>query len=304
MLLKFAIQDFIEDREYNNSAESNIKNIRYNLRGFYDYCIENDLINVEDIKHVHVKVYMNKRRKLGDKPNTLNTRLLRIRSLFNYCVESEYISKSPATKVKRTLDDTRVNVFSDEQVEQMLGYYRRLKQRDKRMYAIRDYTLILFFISTGFRRSEVCNLKWADVDLERRTIKVFGKNRTLESVVITEKLTKELANFKAFLNRYFEDEEVEYVFPNRYGKQLTTNAVHLIFKELRKKMNFKDVRLSAHTFRHTFCHRLVTAGMSPFAVQRMMRHKNITVTMRYANMWGEELRQQNEEFNPLNNLNI
>ncbi|MHC0552131.1 tyrosine-type recombinase/integrase [Salinicoccus sp. CNSTN-B1] len=303
MLLKFAIQDFIDDRRYNNSSAANIRNIHYNLNAFYDYCVENDIVNLEEIKHEHVKDYLNRRRKLGDKPNTLNTRLLRIRSLFNYCVESEYIRKSPASKVKRIIDDDKVTVFTDEQIEQMLAYYRRLKQRDKRLYASRDYMLIVFLLGTGFRRTETCNLKWSDVDLEKKSIKVFGKNRTLQHVVISDVLAKELASYYLFLKRYF-DKEVEYVFPNRYGEQLTTNAIHLIFKALSKKMNFKDVRVSCHTFRHTYCNRLVTAGANPFVVMRFMRHKNITVTNRYVNIWSEELREMNNEYNPLNRLNI
>jgi len=46
------------------------------------------------------------------------------------------------------------------------------------------------------------------------------------------------------------------------------------------------------------------SGMSAFAIQKLMRHQNISVTMRYVAMWGNELREQNDKFNPLNNLNI
>jgi site-specific recombinase XerD len=61
---------------------------------------------------------------------------------------------------------------------------------------------------------------------------------------------------------------------------------------------------SAHTFRHTFCHRLAMSDMSAFAIQKLMRHQNIAVTMRYVAMWGNELREQNDKYNPLNSLDI
>jgi len=303
MLLKFAIADYKEDREFNNSSEANMRNIHYNLNVFYEYCIENEITNIEEVTHQHVRNFLMMRKEEGDKPSTLNTRLLRIRALFNYCVEYEYIKKSPASRVKRQKENIRIEVFTDEQINQMLSYYRRLKQRDKSLYSYRDYTLIVFLLSTGFRKEETCNLKWSDVDLVNKTIKVFGKNKKLETIVITEKLAKELSAFYLFTKRYF-NEETEYVFPNRYGKRLTRNAVHMIFRGLKEKMNFKDVRVSAHTFRHTFCNRLVASGMSPFAIQKMMRHENITVTMRYVNLWSEQLRKLNDEHNPLNNLSI
>src|SRR5699024_13460 len=193
MLLKFAIQDFIDDRKYNNSSEANIRNIHYALKGFYEYCVDKELLNIEDIQDGHVKQYMMSRFEKGDKPSTLNTRLLRIRSLFNYCVENGYIKKSPASKVKRVKEDIRINYFTDEQINQMLGYYRSLKQRDKRLYASRDYMLIIFLLSTGFRREETTNVKWSHINFENKTIDVFGKNKVLQTVPITDGLTKELA---------------------------------------------------------------------------------------------------------------
>ena len=69
-------------------------------------------------------------------------------------------------------------------------------------------------------------------------------------------------------------------------------------------MNFTDVRVSPHTFRRTFCHRLAASGMSSFAIQKMMRHQNIAVTMRYVAMWGNELKEQNDKYKPLNNFDI
>jgi len=68
-------------------------------------------------------------------------------------------------------------------------------------------------------------------------------------------------------------------------------------------MEFKDVRVSPHTFRHTFCHRLAISGMSAYAIQKMMRRKNNNVTMRYVAMWGNELKEQNDK-HPLNNLDM
>jgi len=69
-------------------------------------------------------------------------------------------------------------------------------------------------------------------------------------------------------------------------------------------MNFKDVRVSPHTFRHTFCHRLAMSGMSVFAIQKLMRHSDISTSMRYVAMWGNELKKENDKHNPLNDLDV
>jgi integrase/recombinase XerD len=303
VLLKFAYQDFLEDRQFKNTTKTNIKNYEMLLGKFVDYCIENQVVNAEDITYSHVRQYLLKCQEKGDKAGTINTKLLRIRAFLNYLVECEVIKTNPAKKIKPQKDDVKIEVFSDEQIKQMLNFYRRIKQREKSYVAYRDYMMIVTILGTGIRRGEIINLQWSDVDFVNKTISVFGKSRRKETIPITEKLSKELAGYQTFCRQYWGDLS-DYVYVKRDNTQLTENALMLIFKYLGQKMNFKDIRVSAHTFRHTFCHRLAMSGMSAFAIQKLMRHQSIAVTMRYVAMWGNELREQNNRYNPLNNLDI
>ena len=58
MLLKFAYQDFLDDRRFKNTTKANIKNYEMLLGKFVDYCIENEVVNVEDITYSHVRQYL------------------------------------------------------------------------------------------------------------------------------------------------------------------------------------------------------------------------------------------------------
>jgi len=40
-------------------------------------------------------------------------------------------------------------------------------------------------------------------------------------------------------------------------------------------------KITAHTFRHNFCTRMANAGMNPKALQYIMGHANITMTLGY-----------------------
>jgi integrase/recombinase XerD len=303
VLLKFAYQEFIEGRIFKNTTKVNIQNYKVLLGGFVDYCLENNLLNVEEIKTIHVKGYLRHCQAKGNSANTINTKLQRIRAFFNFLKEEGIVKESPASKVKRQQVDIKIDVFSDEQINQMLAYYRGLRRREKSYFAYRGYMLIVTFLGTGIRRTEIINLKWSDVDLENLTISVYGKRRKREIVFLTEKLAKELSAYNLFCSRHFPKLS-EYVFVNRDNTQMTQNSIMLVFQNLQRKMNFSDVRVSPHTFRHTFCHRLAMSGMSAFAIQKMMRHENIAVTMRYVAMWGNELKEQNDRYNPLNNLDV
>ncbi|MFJ7859846.1 tyrosine-type recombinase/integrase [Peribacillus sp. NPDC097206] len=302
-MLKFAFQDFIEDRKFKNTTNVNIQNHKVLLGGFIDYCILNEVINVEDVNSGHVKSFLMACQEKGNGASTINTKLQRIRAFLNYMVEEGMIKENPAKRVKRLKEDVKINVFTDEQVQQMLGYYRGLKRREKSYFAYRGYMLIITLLGTGIRRKEIINLKWTDVDFTNLTLYVFGKNRRRETVLMTEKLTKELSAYNMFCQMNFKTLG-EYVFVDSKNAPMTDNSIMLVFKNLQKKMNFSEVRVSPHTFRHTFCHRLAMSGMSAFAIQKMMRHENIAVTMRYVAMWGNDLKEQNDKYNPLNHLDI
>lgn len=305
MLLKFAIQDFYDDREYKNLSSRTITSYKEILEQFYEYCLDHKVLDVNDITTSTVKNYILWCRKRGNKPTTTNSKLSRIKAFLNYLVDEEVIKESPANKLSLVKEDIQIQVFTDYHIRQMLNYYRRLKQRDKSFYAYRNHTIIITLLSTGIRQTELCNAKWDDVDFSNYSFQIFGKNRRTETIPLTRKLVKELSAYKVFCEQQFGKGNLnKFIFTNRHNGRLTPNAVQNIFKRLSKIMNFKDVRLSSHTFRHTFCQRCIQSGMSTFAVQKLMRHSSIAVTERYAAMWGNDLREQNDKYNPLNDLDI
>jgi integrase/recombinase XerD len=114
--------------------------------------------------------------------------------------------------------------------------------------------LIVMILGTGIRRGEIIGLKWTDIDFENLAVSVFGKSRRKESIPMTMKLTKELRAYQAFCRQHWGSVG-EYVFTKRDYSQLTEHSIMQVFQYLKDKMNFTDVRVSPHTFRHTFCHK-------------------------------------------------
>lgn len=305
LLLKFALQEFYDDRDYKNISQNTIDNYKEILKQFETYCFEHEIVDVNDISKSTVMGYLTECKRKGNNATTTNSKLQRIRAFLNYLVEEEIIKDNPSNKIKKAQEDIKIEVFSDYHIKQMLNYYRRLKQRDKSFYAYRDYTMIVTFLSSGIRRTELTNLKWSDFDVTNARLRIFGKSRKHEVIPITDKLIRELSSYKLYCQQNFGEHNLnEYIFTNRENKKLTTNAVQNIFKRLAKVMNFKDVRVSSHTFRHTFCQKCIQAGMSTFAIQKLMRHSSISVTERYAAMWGNDLKEQNDKFNPINSIDV
>lgn len=306
LLLKFAIQDFLEDREFKNLAKSTIKGYELCFKKFEEYCSENEIVDVDDITTSTIKSYLLElKNEKSNNPTSINTKLKNLKAFFNYLEYEEIITekKNPTRKIKYIKEEIKIEVFTNNQIKQMLDYYRRLKYRHQSFFAYRDYTTIVTLLGTGMRLGELINLRWKDISFNDYTILVYGKKREYSSIPMSDKLKKEFREYLIYCEQTFK-ELPEYVFVDKLGNQLTDNAIKCVFKRLKEIMNFKDVRLSAHTFRHTFAHRCLMAGMDVFTLQKMLRHKKIAMTEKYLAIWGTALREQNEKFNPLNGLNI
>jgi len=303
MLIKFAIQDFLDERKMMNVSEYTLINYRSFFKGFQSWLREYDNIqDVSDITTNTLRLYLTYcKNEKGNSSNTINNKVKNLKAFFNHLIENEYVQHNPCLKLKKQQTDERIEVFTDVHIRQMLRYYRRMKRKDHEFTAYRNTAMIITLLGTGIRLGEMRGLKWSDVNV--RQISIFGKNRKLETVPLTEKVYNELMDLKLYYERYF-DHEVDYVFVHRNGVQISYEATKGVFKKLQEVMNFKDIRLSAHTFRHTFAQKFLLNGGDVFTLQKILRHTSLTMTEKYLALWGTALHEQNDKYNPLNNMDI
>lgn len=306
MLLKFAIKEFLNDREYRNLRSASISSYKITLDEFHRFCVDKGIQDTSDVKTTHLKDYLlHCKRKGLNNPTSMNHKLRNLRVFFGYMVTIEDLTskENPATKVDYVKEDIEIEVFTEEHIRKMLSYYQRMKKRGTEFFAYRDYTMIITLLSTGMRLGELCNLKWQDIDFKNNVIILYGKKRSQSSIPMVDKLRSELAEYKAYVESVFES-ACDHVFTNRFNKPLSPDGAKNVFKTLRQAMNFKDVRLSAHTFRHTFAVNMVMAGADAFTVQTLLRHTTLTMTMRYVHLYGQQLAEKNNKYNPLNTMKI
>ncbi|WP_285395262.1 phage integrase SAM-like domain-containing protein [Lysinibacillus sp. fls2-241-R2A-57] len=129
MLLKFAFDDFIADRRFNNTTDSNINSYKYLIKPFVDYCLKEGAVNVEDVTRNHFKNYLIIAQQHNKKPNTINTIILRPKAFLNNCVEEGYVDENIAKKIKTQKVDVKIDTFTDQQINQMLAFYRTKRKR-------------------------------------------------------------------------------------------------------------------------------------------------------------------------------
>lgn len=136
--------------------------------------------------------------------------------------------------------------------------------------------MLLAFLHTAARRSEIFNLRWEDVDFENKEIRLFTRKRTSGREGDWIPLTDVLA--AALRAQRLETGFGEYVFINP-----GTGLPYAFANDMVKDMcDLAGVRpFSYHAIRHLTASLLDKAGVPLATIQRILRHKSITTTARY-----------------------
>jgi len=94
-----------------------------------------------------------------------------LKAFWNWLIREEIAHDSPVNKVKVAKPLRKVmKAIEPEDMQKLLA---ALNGRD--FESVRNKAILLLLLDTGLRVSECANLKLADLDLDRQTLKVMGK---------------------------------------------------------------------------------------------------------------------------------
>ena len=147
--------------------------------------------------------------------------------------------------------------------------------------AVRDRAMVVLFLNTGLRVSELCGLELGDITLSERKgeVRVLGKGEKARTVPLNNASRSVLGEW---LNLRPEDRQrmlrSRRVFVGKKGEPMTPSGVHRRLSELGRRAG---VDLSAHTLRHTFAKNLVDAGVTLEKVAALLGHSSLDTTRVY-----------------------
>ncbi len=162
-------------------------------------------------------------------------------------------------------------------------------------HAIRDEALILFLLDTGARANEVCTLRMVDVGWEQRVAKLFGKGAKERFVPFSAQTMKAMQRYalkarRGGTDRFFESDTVQ---------PLTRSGLLQLCRRIGDRAG---VELNPHKFRHTFAITSLRSGASVFAVQKMLGHTSLDVTLRYAHLVTDDIVNEHRKHSPVDRV--
>lgn len=281
------IQKFIEYLEYEKGySKKTIISYEKDLELFNKYLKENNIKEIKNIEYNVIRKYLSYLHDNKYESTSVSRKISALRSFFKYNIKEKVITNNPMTLISNPKKEKKLPKYLNyEEIEKLLNSIE-IDTKE----GIQERLIIELLYSTGIRVSELVNIKIKDIKIKENQINILGKGNKERIVLFGEK-AKEI--IKIYLNAY-KDEFTgnisnQYLLINKKGKQLTTNKIELIVKDVLKKSALK-LNISPHTLRHTFATHMLDSGADLKSVQELLGHENLKTTAIYTHISNERLK--------------
>ena len=259
----------------------------------YNEFLGNNFINILDIDYDTVKEYMKYLYSLNISKSSISIKLSSIRGLYNYLVREDIVKDNYFNRINNPKKDKYLPKFLKDgeanKIFEVCKYDTPINQRNS--------VIIELLYATGIRVSELVNIKISDIDINERTIKVLGKG-SKERMVIFNNHTKKA--IEIYLNDgYHEFNKLSsgYLILNKDGNKLSERYIRNIINKLVTKAGL-DIKISPHTFRHTFATDMLEDGSDLMTVKELLGHESLNTTSIYTHVTNEQIRKVYEMAHP------
>lgn len=241
-------------------------------------------------------------------PRTIRRKIASVKAFFHYLEFEEIIEINPFNKIdlsfrqpKRLPKTIPANI-----IQLFLSTLYQEKAQAQTVYqkktVIRDIAVMELLFATGMRISELCSLRQMDLDLENRTVLIFGKGAKERLLQIgNDDVIAALLTYK----KYFSDDlaETEWLFVNRLQNRLSEQSVRYMINHY-VDMAEIEMHLTPHMFRHSFATLLLEADVDIRYIQKMLGHSSITTTQIYTSVSMNKQKEILEVKHPRNGMQV
>ena len=187
--------------------------------------------------------------------------------------------------------------FTEEEMQRLLR-----AARGKGSVRQRNHTMILVFLDTGIRVSELTGLQMHDLHLAEGYFKVFGKGRKERIVPMGRTCRLALSRYVHKLRPQPALATIGNVFLTRDGRALKASYVYKIVADACERAGIQGKRKGPHTCRHTFAHHFLMNGGDLLTLQRILGHSSLEVVKLYVSLDTSDLLSQQTKYSPIDTL--
>ena len=270
------ISQFIDYLKERNLSPNTIKVYQDNLIEFWKFLGKREF-SIRAVKRKQVRSFLFSLSEKNNQPITKRAKLTTIRSFFRYLEDEDLIKKNPTKNLPLPKVTVKEPMFlSKAEIKKLLQAVKKDKRAE---------VAIRILVETGIRLSELTGISIGDIDIAGKTIKIKRKGNIEQIIPINSGLCKLIKSFVK--NKKLSAPLVA----NRMGERMTQRRVAIMVQDYIKKAKVNRVGISVHSFRHSFCVRMLENKVNLKTIQLLCGHKSLSTTERYLHIANPELRQ-------------
>lgn len=168
---------------------------------------------------------------------------------------------------------------------------RLLKAVDKATgFGRRDYAILMVFLHTGARTSEVSRLRIDDINFENKSVRIIqGKGAKDRVVLLTDKTIAAIHDYLLWEGRYTAKLTPDTLFVSGMRRPLTPRALEYLIKSYGQKAGLKK-SVTPKMLRKTFATLMLQNGADIRVIQELLGHESVATTQIYTSISPEHLR--------------
>ncbi len=208
-------------------------------------------------------------------PGGANKALALLRQIMNHAASSGLIAMNPARSTRMNPRPRLTRFLSAEEIVRLHEALDRCVAERPACAVQADIIRLLLY--TGARKSEIKNLRWSEV--EGDTLRLADSKTGPRTVHLSADARDVIERQRRGIGPF--------VFPSSVnpGKPFGINLP--LWLRVRERAGLEDVRL--HDVRHTYASQAVMKGVPLPVVARLLGHREVTMTLRYAHVGDREV---------------
>ena len=161
---------------------------------------------------------------------------------------------------------------------------------------LRDKAILELLYATGIRCSELVAIRFKDINMQEKTIRIQGKGNQERIALFNQKAKTKIQEYllKERLPATTHDDAL---FVNNRNGPLTTRSIQRIIEMFRTFLKV-DKQLTPHKIRHSFATHLLNQGTDLRVVQELLGHKTVASTEKYTHVSLDDLTRMCNDIHP------
>jgi integrase/recombinase XerC len=251
-----------------------------------DFCVET--IDYHLIRQWIVSLMDN-----GISAKSINRKISTLKTFFKFLMREGVIEKNPTDKVVVPKMGKKLPVFVQEkEMNSLLDGRFFMEDFEGR----RDKAVVSLFYGTGMRLSELVGIRFSDLNLHERMVKVNGKGNKERLVPFPLEISGVLNEYIKLRNELFPDSG-NFLFLTGSGEPAYNK---LIYRIVKKELSLVTTieKKSPHILRHSYATHLLNHGADLNAIKELLGHANLAATQIYTHTTFEQLKKVYKQAHP------